>query len=1136
MSATTSSTRSNEMAARMATRVMSRPDDFGSDDDDVIEPSSIYASRAGSHQATTTSNNDDGGLESSLLPLAASKLRFGPDAFCGRQEQLNKLAAAFRACSHAKNGRGGQVVWLRGRSGSGKTALVRHFHEKVSKACFFLSGKFDQNVSRPLVVWRQILTKLCETLKQDGVLREEVRACFVPPIKDDEDGSHDNDDAASLDWQEEFDRLSCLCPSMKSLLGDDDDDDGEEEREREVGDEDEDDRTTSSTASRLGIAPWGLDTHVAFAQALRKLLRHISEHVQQLVIFLDDVQWSDKTSLTLIQNLTCKRECTGRVMFLLAARNDEEWNPALQAISTDLETIAQARDDDGKFLNLTSIEVGNLSLENLISMVAHCLSCNHSTEVEDLARVVQRKTQGNAFFVQAFLQLLVDEERLRFNPLTFRWNWDALDIENSVQVSNNVCDMMLKQMNRNLSTTEADALFTAALLGFRFSRGLLVTALEHTTAAECLSKLLEKGLVQEVASGSYYSFTHDKIREAAKQLCPSNELLRKAHEVGIKLLGRIEREEWDQDIFTVLSLLSCDLLQEQGQPVRDKIARLNYHAGQKALGLHAFSLAQTCLRTAVDLFSEEVWTTDYTLAVDLYSSLIETQFILCDGLERLQATYTTLCLYATRDHRDRFRGTVAYLRQSHVSCAYETGRVIALEALDEYGCSLPHLFWLVRTAVGLKSVVKRLCSLSPEDIVALPDGSPADEETQHLLVGPLFHLLYQLGSKQLPLTSIRSVNITLQNGLTDFSAFGLAQVALFVLAGLGDFAKAQYIVKQVIAIMKTRQLPPRVQVSTKHLIYSHIWHWGRPLKESMVALVGNYTLGRKYGVVQYAMNSILMYLVMAFATGRPLNALSKDAWVYLRQIEDAGNTAMLGMCKALLQAVLNLMGQSEYTSNLRGDLISPADDSFLSHSNVHTFFRLHESILSVYFGDLERAYHNAKEIGDVCKLHPGIIGGKEQAFFHGLICFLKAEKSSTKKHYLKQGQKYLEKLRKWVKKGDPNLVHRLRLLEAEWAGARGRKEEAVRLYKEAIRIVARLGFNNDHALFRERFGVYLLTNDIDEGSAYDYIRNAHSLYLEWGAVAKAAKLIEDYPELPISQEQARNSRSKFHCGSSVDLV
>ena len=1168
----TNSTSTALMDTASKTRVTATIPDCSSDDDvDIFEPSSIFVSsshqrvhyhhQVGGGSNNNNKNNNDEGEESSLLqsppPIAASQLRLGgPDAFVGRQEPLNQLQKAFWACHY--NQHAGQVVWLTGRSGSGKTSLVRHHFQTPiqQQECFFLAGKFDYNISRPLQVWRNVLTQLCDILLQNGTLLQTVQTCLLPPPtnENDKDDDDDDDNRSHGDWSEEIERLAILCPRMKILINDNDDDhndddDDDEQKEKNHNDNvdaaaDDADRTTHSNASRLSSSHallLGPDTQVALATALRKLLRHISIHIRPVVIFLDDMQWSDKTSLTLVQNLTCKREGMGRLLFLLAARNEEEeWTLPLQTLKTDLETIAAATEKNEAFLHLSNIEVGNLSLEDIGAVISHCLSCStDSAPVQALARVVLRKTQGNAFFVQEFLKLLVDEGRLRFNPLVYRWEWDAAEIETNVQVSSNVCELMLKQLQRNLSTVQEETIFTAALLGFRFSRHLLNTALDTLGASGSLQALVEKGLVEEVAAnGSYCTFVHDKVREAAKQLHPIDKVAHTSHEVGMKLLKKLKPDELEQEIFTVLSLLSSDLLMQQEIATRDKIARLYFSAGQKALGLQAFSLAETCLQQAVNLFSEHVWETDYSLAVDLYSLLIESQYILCDGLEAMQSTYDTLCRHATRDHRDRFRGTLTYLRQTHVSCSYDTVRTKSIEALAGYDCRLPERLWLVRTVVGLKRLVNKLCSMREEEISMLPQATPAFHEIQELLIGPLFHALYQLESKLMPLTSLRSVNLTLRHGLTDSSAIGLAQVALFTLVGLGDFAKAQCIVKQAISISNTRQLPSRVLTPMKYIVYAQIWHWRRPMKESMVALVENYRQGRKYGAIQYGMGSILMYSVMAFASGRPLEALSKDVLVYMRQAEDAGNVALLGMLKVLLQVVLNLMGQSTYTSELRGDILDPTGDGFCvgkAHSNVQNFFRLHESILSVFFGDVERAYHNAETNEEIWKRHPGMVGGKQQVFYNGLICFLKAEESNTKKPYVKQGQKYLKILRQWVKKGDPNLVHRLRFLEAEWAVVRGRREEAIRLYRDAIRLVSRLGFNNDHALFRERFGVYLLTNDIDEGSAYHYLINAHALYLEWGATAKAARMIQDYPELPEKQKQSRDIRSKFQSGS-MDLI
>lgn len=65
---------------------------------------------------------------------------------------------------------------------------------------------------------------------------------------------------------------------------------------------------------------------------------------------------------------------------------------------------------------ITTIEVGNLPPANVKSLIAEALRMEDDEDsVSSLATTIHRKTEGNPFFVLAFLRSLYDEEFIQFN-------------------------------------------------------------------------------------------------------------------------------------------------------------------------------------------------------------------------------------------------------------------------------------------------------------------------------------------------------------------------------------------------------------------------------------------------------------------------------------------------------------------------------------------------------------------------------------------------------------------------------------------------------------------------------------------------------------------------------------------------
>jgi hypothetical protein len=83
------------------------------------------------------------------------------------------------------------------------------------------------------------------------------------------------------------------------------------------------------------------------------------------------------------------------------------------------------------------------------------------------------------------------------------------------------------------------------------------------------------------------------------------------------------------------------------------------------------------------------------------------------------------------------------------------------------------------------------------------------------------------------------------------------------------------------------------------------------------------------------------------------------------------------------------------------------------------------------------------------------------------------------------------------------------LYQAEMAALEGKTDQAKTAYNHAISTAARHAFLHDRALANERAGEFFLQIDDLDWATY-YLRDAHQLYLDWGALAKAAHLWEKH--------------------------
>src|SRR5262249_40238378 len=102
-----------------------------------------------------------------------------------------------------------------------------------------------------------------------------------------------------------------------------------------------------------------------------------------------------------------------------------------------------------------TIRLSDLAAHDVRSLVADTLHVSISDSAE-LADLVYAKTRGNPFFVRRFVQSLAEDGsgKLRFDPTSLRWRWDAASIA-SLDITDNVVELVAAELGRLPKTTRA---------------------------------------------------------------------------------------------------------------------------------------------------------------------------------------------------------------------------------------------------------------------------------------------------------------------------------------------------------------------------------------------------------------------------------------------------------------------------------------------------------------------------------------------------------------------------------------------------------------------------------------------------------------------------------------------------------
>lgn len=292
-----------------------------------------------------------------------------------RAEELATLEDAFRKistrslssspsnqssdCDDDEDDEHTNCILVSGKSGCGKTKLVQAFRDTLMySGRSYVSGKFDQlSNTQPCSAFWDAVAEIFDpcNLTLDDSMKQEIRG--------------------QLDTRD-LQLLLHFVPPLRGLL--------QEEDGPLVG-EGQDDEVISQYE------------FIRIMSMVRKLFRVITSF-SPLVMFLDDLQWSDADSIDMIQSLLSDAKLR-RFMFVGAYRTDGD---------TPSQTYLQ------KFSSGVTIRLLELSESNVDRLLSSVLRLEHSS-TKTLAQHVHRKTAGNCFFVIQYLQLLEKKDLLKFS-------------------------------------------------------------------------------------------------------------------------------------------------------------------------------------------------------------------------------------------------------------------------------------------------------------------------------------------------------------------------------------------------------------------------------------------------------------------------------------------------------------------------------------------------------------------------------------------------------------------------------------------------------------------------------------------------------------------------------------------------
>ncbi|MBD2449014.1 AAA family ATPase [Nostoc sp. FACHB-152] len=1043
-----------------------------------------------------------------------------PEKLYGRESEVATLLQAFERVANGT----AEIMLVAGFSGIGKTAVVNEVHKPITRQQgYFIKGKFDQfNRNIPFSAFVQALRDLMGQLLSES-------------------------DAQLAKWQSQI--LEVVADNGQVII------EVIPELERVIG--------TQPPAPELS----GTAAQNRFNLLFQKFIAVFTTAEHPLVMFLDDLQWADLASLQLIKLLMEDR----RYLLLLGAYRDNE----VQAAHPFILTVEELK-KTGKTVNTITLAPLILSDTNqLIADTLHCTTERDSKGVASLTlpltELIDRKTQGNPFFITQFLKSLHEDGQITFNRHQGYWECDIAQIT-ALSLTDDVVEFLTYQLQKLPNKTQ-NVLKLAACIGNSFDLKTLaiVSQQSPTNAATALWKALQEGLIVPT-SQSYkffqaesseldaqttvddrcvnltYRFLHDRIQQAAYKLIAADCKQATHLAIGELLHASTPETELEANIFEIVNHLNIgiDLLVQPEKKL--ELAQLNLIAGRKAKAAIAYNAAVNYFTQGIDLLPSNTWTAHYKFTLNLHHERLEAACLNTDFdklavwgdvvLQSATSLLDTIKVYETQ--------MTAFRSQGQFAKVIETG----LQVLKLLGVEFPEQPTIVDISAATQQTRQLWMGRTPLSLLDLPVMSEPHQLAAMQILTKLVSSAHIAAPPLLPLLIFKQVEMSIRCGNSSISIFSYADYGLILCGVIGDVDAGYEFGQLSLKLLEQHQIKS-FKSRAYFIVNSFIRHWKEPLDHTIPCLLSAYQNGLENGDWECVALNLITYAQYSYWNGRELSDLAEEMEAYRQVISQVKQEATLKYYECYQQAILNLLGRAEVPYNLQGKVFNHT--AILTHLQATNdraglfHVSLSQSILYYLFGQYEPASQQAAIAEQVSDGGIGYFMVVIRVFYDALIHLARYADAAPEQQsvILERINTHQEKLQTWATHAPFNHQHRSSLVAAERYRVLGQFAEAMEHYDLAIAQAKTYGYVQEEALSNELAAKFYLSWGKQKVAA-SYMQEAYYCYARWGAKAKTEDLENRYPNLlhlilqqgiqPLNVlETLSNNATQLSVHSSTDL-
>ncbi|KAL7481036.1 hypothetical protein ACHAW6_006712, partial [Cyclotella cf. meneghiniana] len=800
-----------------------------------------------------------------------------------------------------------------------------------------------------------------------------------------------------------------------------------------------------------------------------------------ITLFMDDVQWADSASISIIGHLlkASRSIQIGMPLFFLGTCRDDEMesdHPFWKMIDT-----VKAFDFKTTLVELDCMDSGTVTrfIANLLHLSPRL--------VGSLSDIVYQKTKGIPLFVSKMLSALNREGLLRISLTRYRWEWDEEKIQTRA-----LPDDVAKFLVHSISTLPVDvkiALFALSCFGASTDFEI-IQAIEtdlNLNLIEPLNVAIKEAFVNKL--DGRYCFCHDRIHEAAYSMIAEQDRCLHHMNYGLSLMSSVSRTDNTSLLFAAANQLN--LGGPSAVPDAEKyyqIANCNLIAGKRAMEMSDFSSAFSFLDNGMTFLRKKHWQDQYDQSLEMFHLAAKCALAIKD-----LTSLTIICDEVSRNARN-FEDTLnnsfvlmSALAHSKILESVQFG----LQVLSQLGVDIPSSSTRKDTLKLIIQTQSMLRGISSETFLQYHVLSDFKKVMTMKFLSKLENSMHQTNTSQQPIITMKIVQLTVEHGMSPMSAIGFAYFGVMI-AELGDIRDGYMYTNLAKTLLEKNQCN---EIAGEVLFLSaDFLTYIEPLQATAEYRIQGHALAMSAGDIHWACMNKLMFSWTLLWHGANLTAVRDavdNAGDFSKEYDHITTLYYIETYKHLMARLIEGEDETSSTDQLTRSVIEHKNP----HQLVIVFF--YNMFLSLVFNNYDDMKMSAEIYLEIRMPTWHLLSGHANHFFIGGLVSFRIFRETQDPLWAQRGEQFKERINTWKERGSLwNFENKSFLLEAEEFYSKGNVEKAQVSYENAVSSSRQHKFIQEEALACELAAMFYLNIGI-KSIALKYFTRAHEAYFNW---------------------------------------